>query len=275
MAKGPEITDEVKALASKLHEEHPKWTNSMIRNEVLGIVHQKKPSLPKDWPSKFAIDRIMPDIREKLRLSKLTPNPIDEPWSTATMAEYQISPEALPTVLALWAWMLENLHVKLTIRQAQWAARLYTVAEKMHVYTFSMLCRSHAITEMIYERIGAHRGPFHGADWYMFCSMTGQDIDPLQVDKTGMFLEPEDVYFDLTDEELADMLDFAKTEELESKFETMWLYQILKEGTERAQKIDKKAKIREGARGKRAIMEGQNEEGRKATQHEKRHKKAR
>ena len=59
MAKGPEITDDIRMLVTKLHKEHPKWTNEMIRNEVMSISHKRDPSLPKGWPSKFAIDRII------------------------------------------------------------------------------------------------------------------------------------------------------------------------------------------------------------------------
>jgi hypothetical protein len=173
MAKGPEITDEVKALASKLHEEHPKWTNSMIRNELLSIMHQRKPSLPKNWPSKYSIDRIMPEIREQVRQSRLSPNPVDGPWSTTTMGEYYIPPEALPTVLALWGWMRETLDYHLTIREAQWAARLNAAADKVPIGEFSLYCRAHATTEMIYERIGASREPWPHLDLIMLRRIFG------------------------------------------------------------------------------------------------------
>lgn len=126
MAKGPEITDEVRMLIARLHKEHPKWTNSMIRNEVLDIVHKKDPSLPRDWPSKFSIDRIMPDIRERARLSKLNPDPLDQPWTIQSMSksEYHIPPEALPSVLEAWAFFQDGDRT-LTIREAQWVACLY------------------------------------------------------------------------------------------------------------------------------------------------------
>jgi hypothetical protein len=126
MAKGPEITDEVKMLIAKLHEDHPKWTNEMIRNEVTTIVHKKNSSLPKGWPSKFAIDRIMPSIRERAKRSQLAPNPIDQPWTVQSMgsSKYQIPPEALPSVLRVWL-CAKQLGKRFSIRDARWVGRLY------------------------------------------------------------------------------------------------------------------------------------------------------
>ena len=176
MARGPEITDEIKVLIYKVHEEHPKWTNQEIRNWVLAAVHKDKPSLPKEWPSKYVIDRIMPKIREQVKQSKLSPNPIDRPWSTTTMAQYPIPPEALPTVLYVWAWARVNEGIKLTIRDVQWLARLYAV--EMPVNVLCTHCRTYARTEMIYEQTGGTFKPWPGIDAYLFGYATKQKITP-------------------------------------------------------------------------------------------------
>lgn len=39
--------------------------------------------------------------------------------------EHYISPEALPAVLRVWYFLQDGFHISVTIRQAQWAARLY------------------------------------------------------------------------------------------------------------------------------------------------------
>jgi len=173
MAKGPEITDELKAFIYKVHEQHPTWTNQEIRNWVLARVHENKPSLPKEWPSKYVIDRIMPKIREQVKQSKLNPNPIDGPWSTTTLAQYPIPPEALPHVLDVWAWTRVNLDMRLTIREVQWATRLYAVG--MPVNVLSTYCRAYATTEMIYEQTGAALKPWPGFDAYLFAYATKQE----------------------------------------------------------------------------------------------------
>ena len=181
MAKGPEITDELKAFIYKVHEQHPTWTNQEIRNWVLARVHENKPSLPKEWPSKYVIDRIMPEIREQVKQSKLNPNPIDKPWSTTTMAQYPIPPEALPTVLDVWAWTRANLHRTLSIREVQWAARFYALG--MPVPELFLFCRTYANTEMIYERTGAALKPWPNFDAVLFLSVTKQEVTPDQLDK--------------------------------------------------------------------------------------------
>lgn len=125
MAQGPAITDEVKMLIARLHKMHPKWTNSMIRNEVSSVVRQRDESLSKGWPSKYSIDRIMPGIRERARLKRLHPDPLDRPWTIYSMSrsEFCIPAEALPSVLEAWAFCQDS-GTDLTMREAQWAARL-------------------------------------------------------------------------------------------------------------------------------------------------------
>jgi len=127
MARGPEITNEVRMLITKLHKEHTKWTNKKIRNEASDTLRRDDPSLPKSWPSKYTIDRIMPGIRERVRKSKLEPNPLDKPWTIQTVSnpEYRIPPDALPSVLQVWFLLWHDWNRILTIREAQWAARLY------------------------------------------------------------------------------------------------------------------------------------------------------
>lgn len=222
MPKGPLITDEVRVLASKLHDEHPKWTNAMIREEIRDIVHRRDKFLPKGWPSKYAIDRIMPEIREQVRQSKLSPDPIDKPWSTTSMARYPISPEALPTVLALWGWMREGLDYSLTIREAQWAARLYTAADRMPVDVFSLICRAHATTEMIYDRVGVSRTPWHHVDLTVLKHIIGKEMTPEQEEKIlGEGKEAEDeLLIALSDMEAASATQSADlAEQLGIKFE--------------------------------------------------------
>ena len=69
MAKGPLITDEILMLAVMFHDEKPKLKNKEIRNLVWAKVHERDKELPeykrmpKEWPTKHVIDRIMPSIR--------------------------------------------------------------------------------------------------------------------------------------------------------------------------------------------------------------------
>ena len=96
------------------------------------------------------------------------------------MAKYPIPAEALPSILQLWVWTRENLNVEFTIREAQWAARLYTVAKSMRVLSYCS--RTHTLGEILYEQIGA---PYESSqcasanlDLQMFGLMTGQELTP-------------------------------------------------------------------------------------------------
>ena len=174
MPQGPLITDEIKVLAAKLHKEHPKWTNSMIRNEILQILHRADKSLPKDWPSKYSIDRIMPGIRERMRLSKLNPDPRDNPWTIQSMVKYPIPPEALPSVLEVWFFARDNDKF-FNIRDAQWAARLYAaIKDTESLYGYSRLM---ALQEKVARDAGIE--DFMGSEafnLYLFSTMTGHVI---------------------------------------------------------------------------------------------------
>jgi len=176
MARGPEITDEVKMLIAALHKEHPKWTNKMIRNEVSSIVSQRDSSLPKGWPSKFAIDRIMPGVRERERRRKSKPDPIDQPWTVQSMSnsKYYIPPEALPSVLHAW-FLATHKGYQLSIRDARWVGRLHAAVRDIETLLYYSGLASMA--EMLAEMAGIE--DFVGYDavnLFVFSTMTDHAI---------------------------------------------------------------------------------------------------
>lgn len=75
-------------------------------------------------------------------------SPLDSPWSLARLAEYEISPEALPVVLQIWRQRLAYFG-PLTIRQAQWVARLYRL-----IPTDVVLIAHWAELYALWERMG-------------------------------------------------------------------------------------------------------------------------
>jgi len=123
MAKGPLVTDAVEALIAAVYQKHPKWKASEVRNEVDYRLHKDNPKLPPGWPSLSTVQKVLAKIRKK---NELPPAPQAKPWSTATLGDYPIPPEALPRVLELWRFRLDRGE-KLSIREAKWAARLSAV----------------------------------------------------------------------------------------------------------------------------------------------------
>lgn len=186
MAKGPQITDEVKTLIAKLHKEHPKWTNTVIRNEVSSIVCQRDSSLPKGWPSKFAIDRIMPGIRERAKRSKSAQNPIDQPWTVQSMgnSKYEIPPEALPSVLQVW-FFAKQMGNNLSIREVRWVSRLHTAITDIEaLYQNSSLASDmESLAEMagIEDFLGTE-----AVNLFLFSKMTGHVITSKEAKSVGM-----------------------------------------------------------------------------------------
>lgn len=124
MAKGTQLTQEVKALITKIYLEHPDYGPKKIREKLLEGM--KKTGLDKyfepGWPGEGAVGKLVREIRK--RRTELGPDPKDSPWSMVRLADYDIPPEALHVVLKAWAKALTEDN-PLTIREALWVARLY------------------------------------------------------------------------------------------------------------------------------------------------------
>jgi hypothetical protein len=109
-----------------------------------------------DMPPKLLADRLLEKIKWKgkvpefdvlkkkvLKYRNHEKSPQEGPWSTATLGDYPIPPEALPKVLEIWKLTLHSEEIsfennvmsweeRLTIREAKWAARLSAVKPPEH-----------------------------------------------------------------------------------------------------------------------------------------------
>ena len=196
MAKGPVITDEILVLAAKFHEEHPKLKNQEIRNLIWASVHDRDKELPEhkrmpqEWPSKYVIDRIMPEIRKGVERHKLEPDAHDKPWTTQSLVKYPITPDALPSVLEVW-FFVQNFKSEyktvpsMTIRQAQWVARLYCAIKD----TKALLTYSQILAD--FERQAEIAGlDYFSSQWTtleVFSQMTGRKFTHNEMEKiTGL-----------------------------------------------------------------------------------------
>ena len=134
MARGPLITREVEALILSVHYEHPKWKAKEIRSVVRGMLREKSqnqpellPKLTKGWPSLGAVQGILSPLRK----GRTKPNPKDQPWSFAALVgDYPIPADAMPTVMSIYKRVLSGER-ELTIREAQWVARLHRIFDDL------------------------------------------------------------------------------------------------------------------------------------------------
>jgi hypothetical protein len=125
MAKGPKVTEAVKALITTISRKHPKWKAPEVRNEVSIILCKTNPELHGSFPSLSTVQKVLATNRKNLK--ELAIDPQEKPWSIAALDQSQIPPEALPKLLEVFAYLLlkkEKEWVHLTIREAKWIARL-------------------------------------------------------------------------------------------------------------------------------------------------------
>ena len=121
MAKGPIITPEVEVLIATVYQKHPKWKAKEVCNWVRGDLKKKDPNLRDDWPSLSTVQKVLATYRKNK--SKFPEDPLERPWSMATLDDYPIPPEAILSVLEVWKFRIEKGDI-LTIREAKWVARL-------------------------------------------------------------------------------------------------------------------------------------------------------
>jgi len=156
MPRGAKLTPKVEGLIAGVCIEHPEWISKpkKIQQEVI----RQLPDSLRDWggPNWPGVDVIKDRVRKKIRpeLENRPPESkrLDEPWSIGCLAEheYDIPPEALPRVLQVWVYTLENKWKPLTIRQVKWVARLsYVVKDLASLYTAALdLAQDERITEI-------------------------------------------------------------------------------------------------------------------------------
>jgi hypothetical protein len=88
--------------------------------------------------------------------------PEDELWSLATLERYPIEPEALPAVLKVWVYHEEHYWeevseekepgMQFSIRDAKWAARLYSVTNDIE--TLTVLAKNYSFLEKVAKALG-------------------------------------------------------------------------------------------------------------------------
>ena len=133
MAKGYLITPEVEALIASTHHCNTTWkpreVRMVVRNILLGKSKEHPELVPKlkaGWPS-------LSSVRNKIKRakpSKANPNSKDKLWSLATLGDFPIPADAMPTVISIYKRVLSGDR-ELTIREVQWIARLYRIFDDL------------------------------------------------------------------------------------------------------------------------------------------------
>jgi len=117
MAKGPIITDEVRLLISEVHIAHPHWQAKDVQHEVNVRMGGKGPRIS-------AIQKQLTTVR---KASASVSKNLEAPWSLGISADYGIPLETNEVLMKIWKWCAV-VGMTLTIREAQWVARLRGIA---------------------------------------------------------------------------------------------------------------------------------------------------
>jgi len=135
MSKGPYLTEDVRLRIALIARAHTDWKAGAIREELLTQLAASGGWYEPNWPSKSTVEK---EVR-RLRASEAQPllDEQDQPWSLVAVAGYEVPPDALPIVFEACAERLAA-GTPLTIREAQWVARL------SHVFADRQLLVHHA-----------------------------------------------------------------------------------------------------------------------------------
>jgi hypothetical protein len=131
---------------------------------------------------------------------------LDSPWSVQTLTDYPLPPEALPLVLRIWVKRRE-MGRDLTIREAQWIARLHALADRLSLDELDFIAQNYAVIQVMATKFGTPEIPLigdRGTDLALYEFITGDRVD--QKRATKILGHPE-VTPDMSDPVLYGTLD--------------------------------------------------------------------
>lgn len=175
--RGPSIPHGLRRLIEKVYDEDLDLTAKEVMHEVHKRLQKDKDKLGisqlrPGWPGLSAVQKVLTDYNKKK--GELGPDPEDRTWSVVSYADYDIPPEALPIVLQVWAYALEQKRKPLTIRQAKWVARLSCVVKDLAGLWFAAFAS--AQDERIAKITDVYLTDW-GSDATLYTLMTGKHVN--------------------------------------------------------------------------------------------------
>lgn len=134
MAKGALITDKTRCLIVDIFLNNPKLRAKEIHAEVERVMGSNS-------PGESAVQKEVTKIRR--RLAEMPASDLDKLWSIGALSKYKYDflPEIIPILIEAQKLQMQSKYeaVKegLTIRHAQWIARLYPLITEIYVRKYS------------------------------------------------------------------------------------------------------------------------------------------
>ncbi|MFC1893933.1 hypothetical protein ACFLYR_07955 [Chloroflexota bacterium] len=205
MPLGPRINDTVKQLIAEVYLKHPDWRAKQVQHEV-------NIKLGSEYPGLSAVQKELQNIRKRDAERSTESKELDKPWTLSSLVEHPIPAEALPSVLQLWVLYREyDNYVRrlspdsifasteasqlnmLTIREAQWVGRLYSVTNDTEV--LEALTKQCAYFERLTETSGLREvisKHFSAVTLALFSIITKEEITPERMKEILYEYEEED-----------------------------------------------------------------------------------
>ncbi len=135
-----------------------------VRNAFVREVQDSRLEENIKIPSLRVVQAILKPLRNAIQDLPESEKKRDLPWNLATI-EYPIGSNDLPAIIRVWGYHVENRKMPLTIREAQWVARLHPFYTDTKELAFK--AQSFAMFEIMAKQPGAtmNWGPVH-ADLY-------------------------------------------------------------------------------------------------------------
>ena len=183
MPKGPIITDAVKNCIARTYLEHPDGTAKDIQGEVHAQLLKGDPQIPPGWPGLSTVQKVLAPLRAVEAEMYSESKWLDRSWDVTTMAEDEIPPEALPTVMKMVVHFRQTLKRQMTIREVRWAARLSSVQNLRKLYDFIL---DYAQEEKLAELTGIVDERRYYMDFALYRALTDRRPDEPVFDEYGM-----------------------------------------------------------------------------------------
>lgn len=202
MAKGPIITVAVEVEIGKVYDEHPGWRAKEIQAEVSKRVSR----YGDDWPSLSVVEKKLGNIRKQH--SEVVNSDEEKPWhlhetldmpaeaiaAVFAVKKWLANPKNQPEITSIGQWTKDVTNGQmatsniLTMREAQWIARLYRIEANQlsrpdspyHVYKaihkdndFSLVSNPY----LLWYTAKAY------ADYERLCKIAGVDFDTSRLDE--------------------------------------------------------------------------------------------
>jgi len=130
--RGPKISPKIRELIILRALDEPRIPRDAVAIHLVDEIERMGLTPPSE-------DTIMKMIS---RTRNHEPNPLDNPWSIGSSIRYDFSPDIIPVLIEVQKLQMQSEYEaakeRLTIRQAQWIARLYPLVTEIYVRKYSV-----------------------------------------------------------------------------------------------------------------------------------------